>query len=116
HWRLDPKLVWSIISVAGPAIIQFLVTTATWSVLVTIVAAFGSVAIAGYQIGMRVFLFLLLPIVGLANAAATLVGQNRGAKTPQRAECSVWIAGGWAAGILGVLGLAFILFSTAIGH
>lgn len=116
HWRLDPKLVWSMVSVAGPAIIQFLVTTATWSVLVTIVAAFGSVAIAGYQIGMRVFLFLLLPIVGLANAAATLVGQNLGAKNPQRAERSVWIAGGWAAGILGVLGLVFILFSTAIVH
>src|SRR5690606_30493445 len=96
--------------------IQFLVTTATWSVLVTIVAAFGRVAIAGYQIGMRVFLFLLLPIVGLANAAATLVGQNLGAKNPQRAERSVWIAGGWAAGILGVLGLVFILFSTAIVH
>jgi putative MATE family efflux protein len=114
HWRFDPKLLWSMVSIAGPAIIQFLVTTATWSVLVTIVAKFGSVAIAGYQIGLRVFLFLLLPIVGLANAAATLVGQNLGAEKPDRAERSVWIAGGWAAGILGVLGLGFIFFSTQV--
>ena len=114
HWRFDPKLLWSMVSIAGPAIIQFLVTTATWSVLVTIVAKFGSVAIAGYQIGLRVFLFLLLPIVGLANAAATLVGQNLGAEKPERAERSVWIAGGWAAGILGVLGLGFIFFSTQV--
>lgn len=114
HWKFDPKLLWSMVSIAGPAIIQFLVTTATWSVLVTIVATFGSVAIAGYQIGLRVFLFLLLPIVGLANAAATLVGQNLGAEKPDRAERSVWIAGGWAAGILGVLGLGFIFFSTQV--
>lgn len=114
HWVFDPKLLWSLISIAGPAILQFLVTTATWSVLVTIVATFGSVAIAGYQIGMRVFIFLLLPVVGLANAAATLVGQNLGAGKPERAERSVWIAGGWAAGILGVLGLAFIFFSDAV--
>lgn len=114
HWTFDPKLLMSMLSISGPAIIQFLVTTATWSVLVTIVAAFGSVAIAGYQIGLRVFLFLLLPVVGLANAAATLVGQNLGAGKPERAERSVWIAGGWAAGILGVLGLGFIFFSDAV--
>lgn len=114
HWRFDPKLLWSLVSIAGPAIVQFLVTTATWSVLVTIIAKFGSVAIAGYQIGLRVFIFLLLPVVGLANAAATLVGQNLGAGRPDRAERSVWIAGGWAAGLLGVLGLGFILFSTQV--
>jgi putative MATE family efflux protein len=114
HWKFEPKLLWSLVSVSGPAVIQFLVTTATWSVLVTIVAAFGSVAIAGYQIGLRVFLFLLLPVVGLANAAATLVGQNLGANNPERAERSVWIAGGWAAGILGALGMIFILFSDAV--
>lgn len=116
NWAFDPKLLWSLVSIAGPAIIQFLVTTATWSVLVTIIAKFGSVAIAGYQIGMRVFIFLLLPVVGLANAAATLVGQNLGAGKPDRAERSVWIAGGWAAGLLGVLGLGFILFSEAVVH
>ncbi len=114
HWKFDPKLLSSLVGISGPAIIQFLVTTATWSVLVTIVAAFGSIAIAGYQIGLRVFIFLLLPVVGLANAAATLVGQNLGAGNPERAERSVWIAGGWAAGLLGVLGLGFILFSEAV--
>lgn len=114
HWSFDPKLLWSMVSISGPAILQFLVTTATWSVLVAIIAAFGSVAIAGYQIGLRIFLFLLLPVVGLANAAATLVGQNLGAGKPDRAERSVWIAGGWAAGILGALGMFFILFSGEV--
>ncbi len=114
HWAFDPKLLRSLVGVSGPAIIQFLVTTSTWSVLVAIIAFFGSIAIAGYQIGLRIFIFLLLPVVGVANAAATLVGQNLGAGNPERAERSVWIAGGWAAGILGTLGLGFVLFSAEV--
>ncbi len=114
HWKLDPKLLWKLMRLSGTGVLQLLVTTATWSVLVTIVAVFGSVAIAGYQIGLRVFIFLLLPVVGLANAAAALVGQNLGAGQSERAERSVWIAGGSAATILGVLGLFFVLFSDAL--
>ena len=114
HWRFDPKLLWSMVSIAGPAIIQFLVTTATWSVLVTIVAKFGSVAIAGYQIGLRVIIFVILPAVGLANAAATLVGQNLGAGKPERAERSVWLAGGLNAGLLGLAGLFFVVFPDLV--
>ncbi|MBX3289265.1 MAG: MATE family efflux transporter [Acidobacteria bacterium] len=114
HWKLDTGLLWSISRLSGTGVLQLLVTTATWSVLVTIVAVFGSVAIAGYQIGLRIFVFLLLPVVGLANAAAALVGQNLGAGQPERAERSVWIAGGSAAAILGSLGIFFVLFSNLL--
>ncbi len=114
HWKLDTGLLWSISRLSGTGVLQLLVTTATWSVLVTIVAVFGSVAIAGYQIGLRIFVFLLLPVVGLANAAAALVGQNLGAGQPERAERSVWIAGGSAAAILGSLGIFFVLFSDLL--
>lgn len=114
HWTFEPQLLWSLVRISATAVLQLLVTTATWSVLVTIIAVFGSVAIAGYQIGLRVFIFLLLPVVGLANAAAALVGQNLGAGKPERAERSVWIAGGSAALILGVLGLFFVLFSQTL--
>ena len=79
-----------------------------------IIAGFGSVAIAGYQIGLRVIMFVLLPAVGLANAAATLVGQNLGAEKPDRAERSVWTAGFLNAGILGIAGLFFIIFPDLV--
>lgn len=114
HWRFDPKLLWSLITLSANAVLQFLIATASWSGLVMIVAGFGSVAIAGYQIGLRVIIFVILPAVGLANAAATLVGQNLGAGQPDRAERSVWIAGGINAALLGVAGLFFVLFSDAV--
>ena len=114
HWKFDPKLLLSLIRLSATAILQFLIATASWSILVTIVAGFGSVAIAGYQIGLRVIVFVILPAVGLANAAATLVGQNLGAGKPERAERSVWIAGLLNAGLLGLAGLFFVFFPDVV--
>ncbi len=114
HWTFDPKLLWSLITLSANAVLQFLIATASWSGLVLIVAGFGSIAIAGYQIGLRVIVFVILPAVGLANAAATLVGQNLGAGQPERAERSVWMAGAINAVLLGVAGLFFVLFSEFV--
>ena len=114
HWAFDPTLLWSIVSLSATAVLQFLIATLSWSGLVMIIAGFGSVAIAGYQIGLRVIMFVLLPAVGLANAAATLVGQNLGAEKPDRAERSVWTAGFLNAGILGIAGLFFIIFPDLV--
>ncbi len=114
HWRFDPKLIVSLIKISGTAVLQFLIATLSWSGLVIILAPFGTVALAGYQIGLRVIIFVLLPAVGLANAAATLVGQNLGAGQPERAERSVWLAGALNAGLLGLAGLFFVIFPDLV--
>ena len=114
HWRFDPKLLVSLVRLSSTAVLQFLIATASWSGLVTILAGFGTAALAGYQIGLRVILFVLLPAVGLANAAATLVGQNLGAGQPERAERSVWLAGVINAVLLGLAGLFFVVFPDVV--
>lgn len=114
HWTFDPKRLASLVRLSATAVLQFLIGTASWTGLVTIVAGFGSIAIAGYQIGLRVIVFVILPAVGLANAAAALVGQNLGAGKPERAERSVWIAGGISAALLGIVGVFFVLFSELV--
>ncbi|MBK6722893.1 MAG: MATE family efflux transporter [Acidobacteria bacterium] len=114
HWRFDPKLIVSLVKISGTAVLQFLIATLSWSGLVMILAPFGTVALAGYQIGLRVIIFVLLPAVGLANAAATLVGQNLGAGKPERAERSVWLAGALNAGLLGLAGLFFVIFPDLV--
>ncbi len=114
HWTFDPKLLWKLVKLSATAVVQFTVATASWSVLVRVVAGFGSEAIAGYIIGLRVIMFALLPALGLSNAAATLVGQNLGAGKPERAERSVWTAAIFNAVIYALLGFVFIFFAENI--
>jgi putative MATE family efflux protein len=114
HWHFDPPLIRHLAKLAGPAAFQYLVPTASWVGLVRIVALFGSTAIAGYTIAIRIIVFSILPAWGLSNAAATLVGQNLGAKKPERAERSVLLCGAYNMTFLVSLGLLFIAFSGAL--
>jgi putative MATE family efflux protein len=111
HFSLDLPLMKNMIALAAPATIQYLVPTASWVGLMRIVATFGSVAVAGYTIAIRIIIFSILPAWGLSNAAATLVGQNLGAKQPDRAERSILLCGLSNMAFLVSLGLIFIVFA-----
>ena len=113
-WRFDPKLLWKLLKLSSTAMFQFLIATASWSALVRVVAVFGSDALAGYGIALRVIMFALLPALGLSNAAATMVGQNLGAGKPERSEAAVWRATGFNAAFYLTIGMVFIFFSHAI--
>lgn len=110
QWRVMAGLV--RVSLGG--MLQYAINVASWIVLVRIAAFFGSAAIAGYTVGIRIILFGILPSWGLSNAAATLVGQNLGAGKPERAERSVWLSGFYNMVFLGSVGVIFITFAHPI--
>lgn len=111
HWALDVPTLGAMVRLSGSGTLQILIGTASYVALVRILSVFGSAALAGYTIGMRLVIFALLPSFGISNAAATMVGQNLGAGHPDRAERAVWTAGFYNLLFLGAVGLVF-LFAT----
>jgi putative MATE family efflux protein len=115
HFKYDSPIVKSIIKIASPATLQFLISSGSWIVLARIVAETGGTsASAGYQIAIRNVIFFILPAWGLSNAAATLVGQNLGAKEVGRAEQSVWITTKYNVIFMSFVTLLFMLFASSI--
>jgi putative MATE family efflux protein len=114
HFKLDLALIGRVIRLSSAATFQVFVGMASWIGLVRILANFGSDALAGYTIGIRIVMFALLPSFGMSNAAATMVGQALGAKKPERAEQAVWKTARYNAVFLAVIGLLFVVFARQI--
>lgn len=115
HFKWDPPVIKTIIEVAWPATLQFVIQSGSWIVLAALVAHTGGTdASAGYQVAIRNVVFFILPAWGLSNAAATLVGQNLGAKQPDRAERSVILTMRYNAIFMAGVMFLFLLFASPI--
>jgi putative MATE family efflux protein len=112
--RLDVEVMLRLLRVSVTGILQFAIPQVAWTGLVRIVSVFGSAALAGYTIGIRVMLFVILPSWGLSGAAATLVGQNLGARQPEQAEKAVWKTGIYNMLFMAGVGALLILFAGPV--
>jgi Na+-driven multidrug efflux pump len=111
---IKSSIIFNVIKVSGGSILQFIIGSASWIFLMKLMSTFGEHAVAGYTIAIRVFIFTLLPSWGLANAGATLVGQNLGAQRPDRAETSVWRAAYINAFVMAFVMILFLTIAPQI--
>ena len=114
--RVNFSVLLRLVRVSLTGILQFAIAHTSWIGLVRIVSVFGAAALAGYTIAIRIVVFLILPSWGLSNAAATLVGQNLGAKKPERAEQAVWRTGFYNMLFLGSVGVFLVLKAEPIAR
>ncbi len=112
HLRLNMPVMLRLVRVSLAGILQFAISNSSFIFLVRIVSLFGAAAVAGYTVAIRIVIFFILPSWGLSNAAATLVGQNLGAKQPDRAAQAVWRTGFYNMLFLGTIGIFFVIFAT----
>jgi len=114
HLELVPAVMWNVCRLSGSGFLQILIDTTSYIGLVRVIATFGSEALAGYTIAIRIVIFAMLPAWGFGNAAATMVGQALGAGKPERAEEAVWTAAKYNGLVLGLVGALFVVFAVPI--
>jgi len=114
HVQVQWDVMWNLIRTSLGGIGQLIIATSSWIGMVRIMSEFGSEALAGYTIAVRIFMFTFMPSWGLSNAAATLVGQNLGAKKPDRAEKSVWISGFANMAFMAAVSIVYLVFNEEL--
>jgi putative MATE family efflux protein len=113
HLQFDGAIAKTLVGIATPGILQFLIGSGSWIMLARLVSETGhNDASAGYQTAIRVLMFFILPAWGLSNAATTLVGQHLGAKQPGKAEESVIKTAIYSTIFMAAVTAYFLLFSS----
>lgn len=114
HLAIEWPVIQRVLRMAGNATVQVMVGSLTWMVLIRLIAGFGSAAMAGYTIAVRLVMFALLPAWGVSNAAATMVGQSLGARLPERADRAVRAAARYNGLFLGLVGVVYVVAAGPI--
>ncbi|MEL6802347.1 MAG: MATE family efflux transporter, partial [Bacteroidota bacterium] len=110
RWGLDMDMMRRLVRIASTGAFQYIIASASWIVLMRIVAETGGDAtVAGYQVAIRLVIFTFLPAWGLANATATFVGQNLGADQANRAEKGVWMSLKLITAYMLIVGIIYVL-------
>jgi putative MATE family efflux protein len=113
-FRINFSIIWRIIRIGFPASISGIQRSLSQFFLQIFIAPFGAAALAAHVITQRLEMFLLMPVMSFGQGAGVLVGQNLGAKQPERAEKSAWLAAGLVEAFIITLSLIMFIWTGAI--
>ncbi len=109
-------MIWRIVRIGLPASVMGMQRNISQLVLMWFMAPFGTLAVAAHSLNQRIEMILFMPAMGFGMAAGVLAGQNLGARQPERAERSGWLASGLAEGFMLICSLAILLWAEGIIH
>jgi len=107
-------MLWRITKIGLFSSLRMLSMNLSRIILVRFVSVYGTLAIAAYGIGMRLRLFVMMPGIGFADAASVMVGQNLGARKPERSERSAWLSVAFYGVFLVMVALVFLFLSRQV--
>jgi putative MATE family efflux protein len=113
-FKFDADIIWRIVRIGFPASISGIQRSLSQFFLQIFMAPFGAAALAAHVITQRLEMFILMPAMSFGSGAGVLVGQNLGAKKPERAERSAWLAVGLVEGFVIVVSLAMLIWSGPV--
>jgi putative MATE family efflux protein len=114
--HIDFKMIWRLLKIGLPASMTAMERSLGNLILMFFMTPFGTLAVAGHTLGQRVEMFLQMPAMGLGQGVGILVGQNLGARQPQRAERTCWFAAGLLSGIMVIASIAVLIWAESLIH
>jgi putative MATE family efflux protein len=114
NFRIDPVIIWRLVKLALPASVTAMERTLGTLILMWFMTPFGTLAVAGHALNQRVEMFLVVPAMGMGQAAGVLAGQNLGARQPERAERTGWLGAGFLSAMMLIFSGAILLWAENI--
>jgi len=114
NFRFDPGIIWRIVRIGLPSMVGGIQRTLSNFFLMWFMATFGTIAVAAHSINQRIEMILFMPGMAFGMASGVLAGQNLGARQPDRAEKSIWIAVGLMQGLMVVLSVVMLVWAEGI--
>jgi putative MATE family efflux protein len=113
NFRLDANIIWRMVRIGFPSLISGIQRTFSQFFLMYFMAPFGTLAVAAHSLIQRIEMFLFMPGMAFGNASGVLVGQNLGARQPERAEKSAWLAVGLVEALMLFFSVLLLLWPEA---
>jgi len=89
-FRLVPVMDKKLLTIGLPSGFEMLFRNTANTVFIKMVGVYGTAAVALIGVGLRIYSFIFMPIMGIVMGSGTIAGQNLGANQIDRSRATAW--------------------------
>jgi len=113
-FAFDWDNIWRQVKIGIPSSANQMLRSFLGLLITKIIVPFGTFSLAAYVLIQRIDGFLDVGASAIGNAAGALSGQSLGAKKPERAEKTGWLAVGLGTGLMAVISIAIFIWADKV--